>query len=276
MMDHVETAFVLVMILFPAAFTLFVRRKESPLGAQTPEAERSLAAMQRRLWLWTATAAFTYVVLLLNDMHMRGYPMWIVFFPLWFFLALPVLRAKDPGWVGVPRTAVRTATLVRRDVLPAGLERGWRLLAVIWVILLLTGAAGLALDAPGGSMRWLLTLPAVGGAQLAFFYWGSKRSLMEPEPTAAHETTEIRTARERLRSLKLYGWLGLAAVCVLVFSAPALILIWFGEAQLTAAVIAGAGGGALGGIAGGVFGTMADLRRARLNRLCIEGAPSSR
>ena len=275
MMDQFETAFVLVMILFPAVFTLFVRRKDSRPEPRTPDAERSLAAMQRRLWLWTAAAAVAYVALLVNDVHAPGYPVWIVFFPLWFFLALPVLRAKDPGWAGVPRTTVRTATLVRRDVLPEKLQRAWILLAATWVLLLLLGAAGIVLEAPGASMWWLLGFPIMGGAQLAFFHWGSKRSLMEPEPAATRETAEIRIARESLRSLKLYGWLGLAAVCVLLFSTPALILIWFGESQLTAAIIAGAGGGALAGIGGGVFGTIADLRRAKLNRLCLDGAPSS-
>jgi hypothetical protein len=276
MMDYFDTAFVLVMILLPAAFTLFVRRKEAAAGARTPDGEQRLAAMQRRLWLWTAVAAFVYVALLMNDMHAPGYPLWIAFFPLWFFLALPVLRAKDPGWAGVPRTTVRTATLVRRDVLPERLQRAWMLLAGIWVVLLVAGAAGLLVAAPGASMWWLLAFPVMGGAQLAFFHWGSKRSLVEPEPSATRETTEIRAARESLRSLKLYGWLGLAGVCVVVFSAPALILIWFGESALTAAIAVGAGGGALAGIGGGVFGTIADLRRAKLNRLCIEGAPSPR
>ena len=276
MMDHFETAFVLVMILLPAVFTLFVRRKESRLAPRTPETERRLTVMQYRLWFWTAVATAAYVVALVNGVQLAAYPMWIVFFPLWFFLALPVLREKDPGWAGVPRAAVRTATLVRRDVLPAGLQRAWLLLAALWAALLLAAVAGLVLDAPGARLWWLLMFPAMGGAQIVFFHWGSKRSLIEPEPTAASETTEIRAARESLRSLKLYGWLGLAGVCVLVFSAPALILIWFGEAQLTAAIIAGAGGGALGGIGGGVFGTMADLRRAKLNRLCMEGAPASR
>lgn len=276
MMEYFDTAFVLVMTLSPAVFTLFVRRKESAPGARAPDAEQRLTAMQRRLWLWTAVAVLVYVALLVNDLHAPGYPLWIVFFPLWFFLALPVLRAKDPGWAGVPRTPVRTATLVRRDVLPERLQRAWMLLAAIWAVLLVSGAAGLLLDAPGASMWWLLAFPALGGAQLAFFHWGSKRSLVEPEPSATRETTEIRAARESLRSLKLYGWLGLAAVCVVAFSAPTLILIWLGESYLTAAIVAGAGGGALAGIGGGVFGTMADLRRAKLNRLCVEVAPSSR
>jgi hypothetical protein len=276
MMDYFDTAFVSVMILLPAVFTLFVRRKDSPVGTRAADAERRLIAMQRRLWLGTAVAASAYVVLLANGVHGPGYPMWIAFFPLWFFLALPVLRAKDPGWAGVPRATVRTATLVRRDVLPARLQQAWKMLAAIWTLLLLFGAAGIFLDAPGASLWWVLVFPIMGGAQLAFLHWGSKRSLVEPEPSAARDTAEIRAARESLRSLKLYGWLGLAAVCAVAFSAPALILIWLGESQLTAAIVAGAGGGALVGIGGGVFGTMADLRRAKLNRLCIEGVPAAR
>lgn len=268
-MDHIETAFVLSMILFPALFTLFVRNKQVGRGGPD-ERTRDLAAKQRRLWIWTAAAVFAYAGLESNGVETAAYMLWVVCFPLWFLLAIPVLQAKDPGWRGVPRPSVRTAALVRRDVLPAGLKRAWIMLAVIWGSALFAAVAGLFVGAPGADLWWLVGFPLIGGVEIPLFYWGSSRSLIEPEPHVERETTEIRSAREGLRSLKLYGWLGLAAACVLVFSAPALILIWAGQSALMAAIAIGAGSGALVGIGGGVFGTMADLRRAKLNRLCLE------
>ena len=150
------------------------------------------------------------------------------------------------------------------------MQRAWWLLASLWLVLLIAAVAGILLDAPGAELWWLLIFPLVSGGQMALFYWAQGRSLIEPEPSTERETSEVRLAREGLRNLKLYAWLGLAAVCVALFSLPALTLIWFGQPAMTVAIVIGAGGGALGGIGGGVFGTMADLRRAKLNRLCLE------
>ena len=236
MMDHFDTVFVLLMILFPAVFTLFIRCKETGQGPQIEETDANLAARQRRLWLWTTTAVVVYAGLRFSGVQTASYMLWIVCFPLWFFLALPVLQAKDPGWQGVPRAPVRTATLTCRDELPAGLQRAWWLLASLWLVLLIAAVAGILLDAPGAELWWLLIFPLVSGGQMALFYWAQGRSLIEPEPSTERETSEVRLAREGLRNLKLYAWLGLAAVCVVLFSVPALTLIWFGQPAMTVAM----------------------------------------
>jgi len=59
---------------------------------------------------------------------------------------------------------------------------------------------------------------------------------------------------------------------MLIFSLPPLLLIWHGNQALMWAIAIGAGGGSLSGIGGGVFGTMASIKRARINRLCAEAA----
>jgi hypothetical protein len=270
MMDYLEVAFVLAMLLFPAMLTVFVRRQPQEAGRSAGDADLDLRAKQRRLWLWTAVAIGAYAALTLNGNTEIVSFLWMACFPLWFLLAMPVLRAKDPGWRGVPRTATRSASLVRRDVLPPRLKRAWIYLTALWALLVTASIAGLAAGAPGAGQWWLITFPVVAGAEVALFYWCAKRSLIEPEPHPANETPEIRAARESLRGLKLYAWLWAAAACVLVFSAPALMLIWWGPSALVPAIAAGAGGGAVVGIGGGVVGTIADLRRARLNRLCID------
>ncbi len=101
-----------------------------------------------------------------------------------------------------------------------------------------------------------------------------RRSLIEPEPVSPADSDAIRDERERFHRFKLFGWLWLAFAVMLIFSLPPLLLIWFGDGALIWAIAIGAGGGTLVGIGGGVFGTVASLKRAKINRLNLEaGAP---
>jgi hypothetical protein len=272
-MDYFEIVFVVGMLIWPAAFTQLVRRQAS-LPSTAEQAE--IAIKQRRLWLWTAIAVGVYVALRLGGGVPLVHFMWIACFPLWFLLAVPLLRAKDPGWRGVPQRSTRSAALIRRDLLPKPIAQAWVVLTIVWFGLTLAAVAGIVMGAPGAPLRWLIIFPLTAGGEVALFFWCCKRSLIEAEPSVAEETSEIRAAREHLRRIKLYGWLGAAAASVVVFTAPALILIWWGESALMPALIVGAGGGGLVGIGGGVFGTLADLRRVKLNRLCIEHTPPPR
>jgi len=101
-MEYFDTAFVMVMIVFPTVFTLFIRRKNAMHASEA--ANIDLAAKQRSLWLWTAAGVLGQAALLVNGVQFAAYTAPLFFFPLWFLLALPVLQAKDPGWRGVPRS----------------------------------------------------------------------------------------------------------------------------------------------------------------------------
>jgi len=100
------------------------------------------------------------------------------------------------------------ATLTRRDVPPAGLQRAWVTLTAAWALLLCATIAGIVVSAPGAHLWWLIIFPFIGGGELALFYWVGKRSMAEAEPSAGNETAEIQAARARLRDIKLYGWFG--------------------------------------------------------------------
>ena len=139
------------------------------------------------------------------------------------------------------------------------------------------GTIAKALMAQDGSVQIstgdILRAAVAAGTELAILFWAMRRSLVEPEAVSANETEELRAERESFRRLKLHGWFWLATVAMLIFSLPPLLLIWFGNAALMPAIWIGAGGGTLAGIGGGVFGTVASMRRARINRLCFESAP---
>ncbi len=263
-MDLFDYVFPLFMILFPAVFTLFYRDRST-----SPEDAAAGARLQRLLW--SATAISILVFLLLAGWRPPlAYFMWTMCFPLWFLLAMPLLRVRDPGWREPERGEVRSASLQRRDQLPPGLRLGWTLLVLLWLLLLCLSIAGLALAIAPPAQWWLLAFNLVAGFELAIFYWAMRRSLIEPEAMAPGESETIRNERSDFHRLKLRAWFLLAGLAMLVFSLPPLIRIWYGNDALPWAIAIGAGGGTLGGIGGAVFGTLASIRRARINRLSIE------
>jgi hypothetical protein len=265
-MDIFDTVFTLFMILFPAVFTLFVRPK-------IPVAERHLAStkLARTLWLSTGFAVVVYLLLSLWQPAI-AYFMWFLFFPLWFLLAMPLLQARDPGWRPLARSAVRTASLERRDVLPPGLRAAWIAIIVLWGFLLCISVLGLVLVVSEPAQWWLLFFNLAAGGELWLMHWSMRRSLIEPEPTLPHESETLRIERASFHRFKLLGWLIVAALVMLIFSLPPLLLIWYGNPALMWAIAVGAGGGALTGIGGGVFGTIASIKRAKINRLCLESS----
>lgn len=265
-MDYFDFIFPLFMILFPAVFTLFVGEKSK----DTEQHARS-AKLTRLLWLSTGITVVVYI--LLTRWHPAiAYFMWLMFFPLWFTLAMPLLQARDPGWRPFARNSVRSASLVRRDVLPPDLRIAWIATLVLWGLLLCTSVLGLILAISELAQWWLLFFHVAAGAELWLLHWAMRRSLIEPEPTSPHENDLIRTERESFHRLKLNAWLILAAIVMLIFSVPPLLLIWYGNDALMWAIAIGAGGGTLAGIGGGIFGTIASIKRARINRLCIDAS----
>lgn len=266
-MDIFDTLFTLFMILFPAVFTLFIKVKTT--RHEQPELRRKLT-----IALWVATGLTAAVYLLLAQWQPAvAFFMWFAFFPLWFLLAMPLLRIRDPGWGPVTRGAQRSASLIRRDVVPPELRFGWIAITALWGLLLCASIMGLVLEVSRPAHWWLLGFNLAAGFELWLLHWAMGRSLIEPEPVAADETDMISEERERFRRFKLLGWLILATLMMLIFSLPSLLLIWYGNEALVWAIVIGAGGGSLVGIGGGVFGTIASIKRARINRLSIEASP---
>lgn len=137
---------------------------------------------------------------------------------------------------------------MRRDVLPTSVTRVWIIVAAIWGMLTVVTITGLALPNPGARFWWVSFFSLAAGIELLLLRWAMHRSLIEAEPVPPSEIAEISKVREDLRNLKLYGWTAAAAVMMLIFSIPPLLLVWLGDQALTAATVVGAGGGAVGGI----------------------------
>lgn len=266
-MDYFDYAFTLLMIFFPAVFTLFFPGRD--LAAEIVARGKRL-----RLALWSATLVCAAAYLLLARWQPAvGYFIWMAFFPLWFNLAMPLLRLRNPAWRTPARDAVRSASLVRRDLLPPALRFGWIALGAFWALLLGVTAAGFVFAPARPTQWWLLAFNLAAGFELWILHWAMRRSLVEPEPAAPGDSEALRRERESFRRFKLNAWFLLAAVAMLIFSLPPLLLAWYGNDALGWAIAIGAGGGTLAGIGGGVFGTWATVRRARINQLYLESSP---
>ncbi len=264
-MDVFDFGFTLFMILFPAVFTLFFRPKQ-PLD----DARRArVLVLGRRLWAGTGVALLACVALYVWQPAV-AYFMWLAFFLLWFLLAMPLLQTRNPEWGPIRRGTVRSASLVPRDRLPPELVAGWISVTVLWLLLLCVALLGVTLFAQGPARWWLLLFNLAAGAELWILHWAMRRSMIEPEPVSPLDNDAIRVERENFHRFKLYGWLWLALAVMLIFSVPPLLLIWYGDGVLTWAIVVGAGGGTLVGIGGGVFGTIASLKRAKINRLALD------
>ncbi len=246
------------------------------------ETESQRAGLRRMFgWLVTATAAslavwggFTFAGSEAAWVERVGYYSWLLFFPLWFGLSMPVVRLKNPAWGDVMHGtqtgagAVRTASLVNR-------ERRNPVKAWMWVVAVIACVAGLA--AIGA--RGLFPFPEAGGRGLWMFFVGfSALSLLEllllpriirsilsePEPLDAVGSQELAELYERQRRRRVLGmfWI-MGAVMPLCMGGVFALIVWFPELGVLWGLIGGFGGLVLG-VVGAVFGFKMTAERARI------------
>jgi hypothetical protein len=218
---------------------------------------------------------------------------WPWFFPLWFFLAMPTIVAKNPywGWTvggGSASGGVRTASLVNRERTSPVTRAMWAVPITLFVVILAAIAARGLLPFgvgpyPGDSAvdpeaarvayaeaersRWILSLVVISsvfGFLLAILPRSLRRTLSEPEPMDAagsRELAELYAAQRRKRVLGLFWGTGvLLPACVGSFS---VLQAWFPQNGSTWGLISGIGGSILG-ICGAIFGTWMTVERAKI------------
>ncbi|MFQ5749741.1 MAG: hypothetical protein ACE5H3_09825, partial [Planctomycetota bacterium] len=185
---------------------------------------------------------------------------------LWFRTALPVLRARQPGWdASIPTTPLRSASLQTRNsgnVIPLGAWiAGWSVFALASG--LLAGLVYLGKVTPLS----LLTLTFWPGSGVA----GARASAREPEPLDSRGSPAMLATYAKARAFRAWGfyWLGLS---LLLLSALPFFILGLVEPETTGEFLAwlGSGLGLLAGIGGAVFGILGDLHRVRTRRLLHE------
>lgn len=252
------------MILFPLAFTLFAGRHPERAHDDVPQ-------RMRRLWFATLLALGLHVGMqawiesdpTALELLRRAWPVAFgigPFFVLWFVFAGPALQARQPGYRPMPHPGspepVRSASLVRRDS-SCPISRGAWILG--WTLF------GLC----SGAIAWSIAQGAPAMLVLGLGFWlgmgvvGSRSSLIEAEPMDAAGSPELAEAWASLRRFKSWIFYVAGLLGTVCFAGVAVMTVYAPDvAGMSGAVI-----GTAGGIAGGVFGTMASVRRARINEL---------
>jgi hypothetical protein len=207
---------------------------------------------------------------------------WILFFPLWFFLAMPAIRAKNPvtasasEGVTASTEGVRVASLKNRQrENPIGGKLRWLPVAILLLAVLAVSIRGifpfvdLHWEGEGEMMRerwiFLTTLMLIVGIPAAIIIPVALRRLGdEPEPLdpkGSSELIELYRGQRRRRSLGLF-WLigvGLPAFVGAILAA----MVWMPSDDSTIGLIGALGGSAIG-VAGAVFGIMMTIERVRI------------
>lgn len=270
--------FPIVMLLAPLATVLAVA-VNARAGANPQLARRRVVALAVATAI--ALAIFAGCWALVGELARFAF---VLFFPLFFLLAMPALVARSPDW-GSPHPAgvrTRSATLVNRE--RARLVPTWT-----WVVAALIGVGALAaialrplgqrfgfdFDQPART-RMLLAL-AIELFVLATIFVPLGLALpmlhREPEPMDAAGSPEIAAEYAALRRFKARAFVWLFAICMnLIFGIWVTFFAWSGPESPPGAILGVAGGaaGAAIGIAGSVIGVLASVRRVRINGMLRE------
>ena len=288
--------FVPVMLLFPLVFAALV-----PNRAADDSARIKARGMLLTLAMSTAALLAIWVGLVLTGLRFNfamviaGF-WWPWFFPLWFFLAMPAIVAKNPHWgwtvgSGSASGGVRTASLVNRERTSPVTRAMWAVPITLFVLILAAIAARGLLPFgvgpyPGNSAidpeaarvayaeversRWILSIVVFGSAfgfVLAILPRSLRRTLSEPEPMDAAgspELAQLYAAQRRKRVLGLFWGTGvLLPACIGSFS---VLQAWFPNAGSMWGLIGGIGGSVLG-ICGVIFGTRMTVERATISEV---------
>ena len=287
--------FVPLMLLFPLAFAALV-----PNRAVDDSARIKSRGLLLTLAMSTAVLLAIWVGLVLTGLRFNvamiiaGF-WWPWVFPLWFFLAMPAIVAKNPYWGcavggGSASGGVRTASLVNRERTSPVTRAMWAVPITLFVLILAAIAArglfpfGVG-PYPGDSAvnpeaarvayaeaersRWMLSLVVSGSAfgfLLAILPRGLRRTLSEPEPMDAAgspELAELYAAQRRKRVLGLFWGSVVLPLCIGVFS---VLQTWFPHDGSTWGLIGGIGGSILG-ICGAIYGTWMTVDRAKISEV---------
>jgi len=285
--------FVPVMLLFPLVFAALV-----PNRAVDDSARIKARGLLLTLAMSTAVLLAIWVGLVLTGLRFNfamiiaGF-WWPWVFPLWFFLAMPAIVAKNPYWGcavggGSASGGVRTASLVNRERTSPVTRAMWAVPITLFVLILAAIAARGLLPFgvgpyPGDSAvdpeaarvayaeaersRWILSLVVFGSVfafLLAILPRSLRRTLSEPEPMDAAgspELAELYAAQRRKRVLGLF-W-GPGVVLPLCIGSVSVLQAWFPQNGSAWGLIGSIGGSILG-ICGAMFGTWMMVERAKI------------
>ena len=270
------------MIVSPICFAALTPTSSNDDAARTAEAKRGM----RRLAIFTGLGLVVWLLLFLASFGSPDGPVrslaratWVLFFPLWFLVALPAIRAKNPAWgegVHGATTASgskRTASLINRakenPVGPVAWGIAVGVAATLFALIAARGRGPFSADEAGRTehaqwLRILLVHGTVAFSSLIVMAYSVRSLNSEPEPLDPSGSQELQDLYRvhRVRKIRGLFWLlGVAAPGFL--GAMMAAMVWRpGDGQVIGLV--GGAGGAMIGIGGAVFGCMMTAQRIRI------------
>jgi hypothetical protein len=277
--------FPVIMIVLPMVLAAGLPNRVTETAGQA-EVHRWMA----RLGIGTALALVLWGVSTYFSVRTPGYQWatflsWPLFFPLWFGLAMPLIRAKNPGW-GLAKQdalggsgAVRTASLVNR-------ERESPVTRAMWAVAIVANVAGIAAIAARGLMpfpmessgagdeaaaaaqrlQWqlFLGLSCLGPIGLLWLPQILRSMRTEPEPmdsAGSRELADLYAVQRRRRVLGMFWINGVAGP--LAIAGTFALAVWFPDLGGWWGVVGGVGGTTVG-VGGAIFGVRMSAERARI------------
>ena len=259
-----------VMVASPLLLSLLVKVRPHPSDTAQPQVQKA-----RKLtgYLTLATilvlGALVFTPAILSRLEVA--PIWgwltcLAFIPLFFFLGLPLLQTKDPGWIPLDqfRDPSRLANLEQGKIGTCVSNWVWVVSGIALIALLLCSAT--LMSQPSRlfiypNVFFLLAVPCwfAGGM------WMSRTASIEPQSLSQESDDTLLKACIQFRQIR--EW----AIYLFSMSAAGLFA---GLALLSATNVelvgwVGGIGGPILGFIGGAFGTWCSFQHAKLNRLVI-------
>ncbi len=276
-------AFVPAMLLFPLVFVLFVPTKAEDVEAQDKARSRQLALivftfLAIAAWVALSLIAFRTRIPLFDHLARLS---WLLFFPLWFGLAMPAVLAKNPVWgnsLDCSRTndsPIRTASLAPRTRENPIRTWHWALMVLVtvgfFVALAARGAFSFGPEGPAAAaarFRWIIATAVFGFCTLCTLVimpFSIDRMQTEPEPLDPAGSQELVTMYGTERRKRILGlfWL-LAIVQPAVIGVILCSMVWLNGVSGSTIGLAGAFAGTATGFAGAAFGIVSAIRRTRI------------
>lgn len=271
-----------LMIISPICFAALTPVRAGDDAARAAAAKKGML----HLAIFTGLGLVVWLGLFLASLEspdglMRSFARatWVLFFPLWFLVAMPAVRAKNPAWgaaIHGTTTAsgtTRTASLVNRarenPVGPVAWGFAVAVAAFMFALIAARGRDPFSADEAGRTQhaRWLwilLVYGAVALSNLIVTAFSVRRMHAEPEPLDPSGSQELQDLYRAHRVRKIRGLFWMLGVALPGFlGAMMAAMVWRpGDGQIIGLI--GGSGGAMIGIGGAVFGCMMTAQRIRI------------
>lgn len=275
------------MVLSPLLCSIFFRANPGDVASGAVDAER-VRRRRGALWLGTFLAFAVWGAFAFLEVQGAFDPEalpawmtwgkspaemgWMLFFPLWFGLAMPLLQELQPAGDVQRGEVKRSASLVSREAPSESavwpwLIAGWMGFALTSLALLagVTNLFGLPEEDVLGGVLFAACAMITQVTLLLVLPTAVRQAHLEPEPLAGEGSEELSALYAEAREGRLHWMLRMFVGSVALLALGSCVLVTFSVPTWVVA-LTGAGLGTIGGLGGAWIGVNADRRRREIQR----------